>query len=181
MKNLIRWATVLTFGLLMVGCNTQNVEPPQSKEKAAMAESPKAPSGPMEMPAGHPPITKMPSAPQHMESGPSITGKISLDPNIADKASPGAVLYIIARQEGIRAPLAVARLKEVTFPTTYTLESQHMMGTPPPPEAKVEVIARLDMDGFVGPPQPGDIEGTYPNPVAMGAKDIDITLDKLIK
>ncbi len=184
MNSRVWWAAALAVGLLVVGCNTQNVEPPQSKEQAqATAEAPAAaaPSGPTEMPPGHPPISKMPSEMPPMEAGPTITGTISLSPELADKASPEAVLYIIARQEGMRAPIAVARLQKVTFPAAYSLESQHMMGAPPPPEGKVEVVARLDKDGFVGPPQPGDIEGTYPKTVSMGDADVNITLDKLIK
>lgn len=181
MRNRILWVPVLTFGLIIVGCNTQNVEPPQPKEQAAAEALSKAPSGPMEMPAGHPSVGKMPTDMPPMEAGPAITGTISIDPALAGNVASEAVLYVIARQEGMRAPIAVARLKDVSFPMDYSLQRQHMMGSPSSPEAKVEVFARLDKDGFVGPPQPGDIEGTHPNPISMGDKDINITLDKLIK
>lgn len=178
----------LAVGLVLMGCNTQNVEPPQSKEQAAtQAESSGGPMDATKMPAGHPPIGQMPSGqmpsgqmPLAEGEGPSITGTISLAPELADKASSGAVLYIIARQEGMNAPVAVSRLQEVTFPVDYSLNRQHMMGTMESDDAKVNVTARLDKDGFVGPTQPGDIEGSYSkNPVSMGDSNIDITLDKL--
>lgn len=178
----------LAVGLILMGCNTQNVEPPQSKEEAAtQAESSGSPMDSTKMPAGHPPIGQMGSGqmpsghpPLAEGEGPSITGTVSLAPELADKASPEAVLYIIARQQGMNAPVAVSRLEAVTFPVDYTLNRQHMMGAMEGGEAKVDVTARLDKDGFVGPSQPGDIEGTYlKNPVAMGDSNIDITLDKL--
>jgi hypothetical protein len=183
-KQIQYWAAALIIGLLAIGCNTQNADPPQPEQKAAGMAS-------QEMPKGHPPIGQMPSGqmpsgqmpsghPTVSEEGPTISGTISLAPELTEKASPEAVLYIIARREGDNTPVAVARLKEVTFPATYTLSRQHMMGPPGAEDQKVEVTARLDKDGFVGPPQPGDIEGSYPkNPVPMGEKNVDFKLDKI--
>jgi cytochrome c-type biogenesis protein CcmH len=43
----------------------------------------------------------------------------------------------------------------------------------------VTVLARVDKDGQAGPPQPGDLEGQYDkNPTLVGAKDIEIQINK---
>lgn len=181
----IWWAAALCTVFILAGCNSQNSEAPPPKQEAAQpAES----TG--KMPEGHPPISmKIPEghpavgeSQPSVEEGPTISGTISLAPGLADKISPDAVLYVIARQEGLNAPVAVARLQGVTFPVDYALSRQHMMGSADPSAGGLNVTARLDKDGFVGPPQPGDIEGAYTTkPVSMGDKDINFTLDKLVE
>jgi cytochrome c-type biogenesis protein CcmH len=166
MKEYISGAAALGLVLLLVGCNTQNAEPPPPKEKPAASKA----LAPGQVPVRQPPPIE----------GPTISGTIFIDPKLAEKASPTAILYIVARPPGVRAPVAVERMVNVTFPVNYRLASQHLMGPSGPYQGKVEITARLDKDGFAGPPQPGDIEGTYPkNPVSFGQTRVDITLDKL--
>lgn len=174
MKRLPCLTAAVLVGLLAIGCNTQNAEPPEPEQKASGMAS-------QEMPPEHPPVGEMPAGhPAVGQQGPAITGTISLAPELVEKASPGAVLYVIARQQGVNAPVAVARLQDVTFPAAYSLSRQHMMGSQGTGGEKVEVTARLDKDGMVGPPEPGDIEGIYPNnPVAMGESGVDFILDKI--
>ena len=77
-------------------------------------------------------------------------------------------------------PVAVVRLEGPTFPHSYTIGPQHMMIPSGRFEGEVEISARLDGDGLVGPAQPGDLEGSYPNnPVSVGEGHVDFQLDKL--
>lgn len=191
MRPSLWWAWALCIVFILAGCNSQNSEPPPPKQQAAApAESTGSQPAPGEMPEGHPPVSmKMPEGHPALgggqpseEEGPTISGTISLAPALADKTSPGAVLYVIARQEGLNAPVAVARLQGVTFPVEYVLSRQHMMGSIDPSSGTLAITARLDKDGYVGPPQPGDIEGAYTTkPVSMGDKDVNFTLDKLVE
>jgi len=45
-------------------------------------------------------------------------------------------------------------------------------------EGELEVVARLKMDGSVGPPGPGDLEGKAPGPVSVGTRDLVIVVDR---
>ncbi|MDV2496406.1 MAG: hypothetical protein RX316_09415 [bacterium] len=168
------WRLALALAFLLPGCNTQNAEPPP-KSGQASAERPAEPFAPGELPPGHPPIGQSATV-----KGATITGRISLASVLGQKAPPEAVLFLIARRPGSRAPLAVARIQEVTFPFSYTIGPQHMMTASGRFEGEVEISARLDRDGFVGPPQPGDLMGVYPNnPVSVGDRNIDFKLNKL--
>ncbi|MFQ5894117.1 MAG: hypothetical protein ACE5H5_07360 [Nitrospinota bacterium] len=170
MRPPILGALALGLACVLAGCNTQNADPPPKRAQApATQERPAVPRPSGELPPGHPPIGQ----------GATIHGRLSLAPGLAEKASPEAVLFIIARRPGRRAPLAVVRLQGVTFPLSYTLGPQHVMTPSGRFEGEVEVSARLDKDGLIGPPQPGDLEGLYPrNPVSVGERGVDFTLNR---
>ncbi|MFQ5892979.1 MAG: hypothetical protein ACE5H5_01570 [Nitrospinota bacterium] len=159
-------AGAVGLAVVLAGCNTQNAEPPPTGQKLpAVAERPAAPHAPTTPPPGPAPIG----------TTASITGRIALAPELAEKASPESVLFVIARRPGVRLPVAVERLQGVTFPVSYTLRFSSGGF-----EDGVELSARLDRDGFAGPLQPGDLEGVYPtNPASVGEKHADIVLDTL--
>ena len=92
-----------------------------------------------ELPVNHPPVG---AAEAPMEAPIHVT----LD--VKSKVAPGAVVFVIARAEGVTAgpPAAVKRLTGVTYPITFDLTSaDSMMGQPLPPRVRLE--ARLDSDG----------------------------------
>ena len=171
MRPAYHWALALWLALVLAGCNTQNAEPPPREIQASatterFAESP----SPLKLPPWHPPIGK----------AATIEGRISLAPGLDGNTSPEAVLFIIARPSGSKMPVAVVRLEGPTFPVGYIIGPQHMMIPSGRFEGEVEVSARLDGDGLVGPAQPGDLEGSYPNnPVSVGEGHVDFHLDKL--
>lgn len=87
--------------------------------------------------------------PQHPTApvGPGFRGTVDVDPAIRLIIAPGAVLFLIARAEGVTtgAPIAVKRLP-ATVPVDFTITSaDSMMGQPLP--ARVRLEARIDSDG----------------------------------
>jgi len=80
---------------------------------------------------------------------------LSLDPSA--KATPGAVLFVLARAAGVTSgpPAAVKRIDNPTFPLTVDLTSaDSMLGQPLP--ASVRLEARLDSDGNATTKPPTD-------------------------
>lgn len=80
-------------------------------------------------------------------AGAGISGTVDVDPAVRLRVTPGAVLFVIARAEGVTsgAPIAVKRLP-VSLPVNFTITSvDSMMGQPLPPKVRLE--ARIDSDG----------------------------------
>lgn len=96
-----------------------------------------------ELPVNHPPVG---AAEAPVE--PPIHVTLDVDESAKAKLKPGAVLFVIARAEGVTAgpPAAVKRLTGVSFPFTFDLTSaDSMLGQPLPPRVRLE--ARIDSDG----------------------------------
>ena len=112
-----------------------------------------------------------------------ITGKITIDPKLKDKVDSHAVLFIIARSGGGDGPpAAVKKIERPVFPLTYSIGSENAMMQGVPLSGKLNIIVRLDKDGNPITHQPGDMAGDYKkNPVAVGARNVDIVLDQLAK
>jgi len=112
-----------------------------------------------------------------------ISGKITIDPKLKANIDPNAALFIIARPaaSGGGPPLAVKKIDRPTFPIDYTLSQDNaMMGMPF--TGKINITARLDKDGNPVTRTPGDISGDYKkNPVEVGAKNVDVTLDQVAR
>jgi cytochrome c-type biogenesis protein CcmH len=112
-----------------------------------------------------------------------ISGKITIDPKLNANTDPNAALFIIARPaaSGGGPPLAVKKIDRPTFPIDYTLSQDNaMMGMPF--TGKINITARLDKDSNPVTRTPGDISGDYKkNPVEVGAKNVDVTLDQVAR
>lgn len=96
-----------------------------------------------DLPANHPPIGAAQGAPE-----PPIRVTIDIEPAARAKLTPAAVVFVIARAEGVSGgpPAAVKRLTSVKFPVSIELSSaDSMMGQPLPPRVRLE--ARIDSDG----------------------------------
>lgn len=105
-----------------------------------------------ELPVNHPPIG---AAEGPVEQPIHVT--LDLDDSAKSKMKPGAVLYVIARPEGVAAgpPAAVKRMTGVSFPVTFDLTAaDSMMGQPLPPRVRLE--ARIDSDGNALTKDPND-------------------------
>ena len=140
----------------------------------------------------HPPpmVARAPQGAQQQassrDSGAVVSGTIRIAPELAGKVPDSGYLFILARERPDGGPpYAVKRVPIPAFPFTYTLgpaDAGQMGGggTGFPGIAEMYLVARIDQDGRVGPPQPGDMEGICPdNPVAAGDRDRDIIVDKL--
>src|SRR5215470_1335982 len=112
-----------------------------------------------------------------------ISGKITIDPKLKANVDNQAVLFIIARPAGGAAgpPLAVKKIERPVFPLSYALGPENVMMQGRPFTGKVTISVRLDKDGNPPTRQPGALTGETKTPVDVGAKNIDIVLDQLVK
>jgi cytochrome c-type biogenesis protein CcmH len=115
------------------------------------------------------------------ETASSISGVVTIDPQLVSKMAPTDVLFVIVRRpSGPPRPLAALRIEHPTFPFRFEVTNADVMIQGSELRGMVNVIARLDKDGSAGPAQPGDIEGEYAkNPTMVGAKDVEIVLNKV--
>lgn len=116
--------------------------------------------------------------------GGTYSGTIFLDPKLEGKVDPSAVLFISAKppdmpQSGV-PPVAAQRVANPKFPLQYTLSQADVIMPGATLSGQFNIVAKLMKNGAAGPLGPGDIEGKYiKNPVAVGDKSVDITLDTL--
>jgi cytochrome c-type biogenesis protein CcmH len=109
----------------------------------------------------------------------TLSGKVTLSPALASKASPGDSLYIFARAKvGPKAPLATLRLQVKDLPANFSLNdsmarSGVQLSTFP---AEVVVGARISKSGSPMP-QSGDLQGLS-QPVMIGASGISVVIDQ---
>lgn len=139
-----------------------------------------APSGQNPPPAGNKPES-VAAAGAAASGGGTLSGKVTLGPAMAGKASPNDSLYIFARAKvGPRAPLATLRLQVKDLPATFSLNdsmarSGVQLSTFPD---EVVVGARISRSGSPMP-QSGDLQGLS-QPVRVGAKGIDVVIDQTL-
>jgi cytochrome c-type biogenesis protein CcmH len=109
----------------------------------------------------------------------TLSGKVTLSPALASKASPGDSLYIFARAKvGPKAPLATLRLQVKDLPANFSLNdsmarSGVQLSTFP---AEVVVGARISKSGSPMP-QSGDLQG-FSQGVMIGASGISVVIDQ---
>lgn len=106
----------------------------------------------------------------------AIAGTVTLSPSLAAKVGPADTLFVYARAEGDRMPLAVFRATAKELPLRYRLDDSMAMTAAGKISgaARVVVTARISKSGNAIP-QPGDLFGDS-RPVTPGAKDADITI-----
>jgi len=111
----------------------------------------------------------------------SLSGTVTIDPSLASKVAPTDFLFVIVRRpSGPPRPLAAVRIEHPTFPQPFAITNADVMIKGSELKGMVNVVARLDKDGFAGPAEPGDIEGEFAkNPTMTGAKDIEIVLNRV--
>lgn len=111
----------------------------------------------------------------------AISGKVSLSPALAAKASPDDTVFILARAtQGPKMPLAVFRKQVKDLPMDFTLDDSMAMR----PEMKlsgfdqVVVVARISKSG-TPMSQSGDFEGIS-DAVKPGAKGMTLVINKVV-
>lgn len=106
----------------------------------------------------------------------ALTGTVALSPSLAAKASPSDTVFVLARAEGARMPLAVVRATVADLPLSFTLDDRMAMTQAGKLSgvAKAVVVARVSKSG--NPiAQPGDLSGESA-PVAPGTRGLSITI-----
>ena len=115
----------------------------------------------------------------------SVSGTITIAPDLAGRIPAGAILFIEAkerRQGG--APYAVQRLPVPSFPFQYSINQADILpmfgeGLQFADIDEMYIVVRIDQDGRVGTPDPGDMEGATQTTVKPGQKDVNIVIDKM--
>lgn len=112
-------------------------------------------------------------------AGPSVSGTVTIAPELAKRASPDDTLFVFARlPEGGGPPLAVVRAKVGELPLKFKLDDSMAMS----PDnrlsgaKRVVITARVTKSGGVVP-QPGDLEGAS-KPVTPGVSGVAVLIDK---
>ncbi len=112
----------------------------------------------------------------------SLSVRVSLAPELADKASPGDTVFIFARAaEGPRMPLAIVQRTVAELPVSVTLDDSMAM-TPTMKLSnfpEVVVGARVSKSGNAMP-QAGDLEGSSPPMSESASGAINVTIDRVI-
>jgi len=112
----------------------------------------------------------------------SVSGTVTIHPDMLAKASPDDAVFIFARAAvGSRMPLALLRKQVKDLPVAFTLDDSMAMS----PAAKISgaekivVGARVTKSGQAMP-QPGDLEGLS-EAVAPGGKGLKVQITGVIK
>jgi hypothetical protein len=109
-----------------------------------------------------------------------IQGTIEVAPELADRISDAATLFVVVRTSDTGPPTAVKRIESPSFPFEFSVGPEDRMIQAMPFQGPLRLTARLDTDGNAGTQGPGDIQGRYPDPVAPGAKSLKLSLDELL-
>ncbi len=114
--------------------------------------------------------------------GPSVSGTVSLSPELRAQANPEDTVFIFAKAApNGRMPLAAERKQVKDLPYQFTLDDSKSMS----PQARlssatqVVISARVSKSGNAIA-QPGDLQGQSA-PVALGAKDLRIDIREVVK
>lgn len=111
-----------------------------------------------------------------------VSGVVSLDSELKDKASPEDAVFVFARAaRGSRMPLAIAKIKVKDLPYHFELDDSMAMM----PELKIsgfpEIVvgARVSKSGSATPSS-GDLEGMGPV-VKPGASGVKVSISQVVK
>ena len=111
----------------------------------------------------------------------AVTGTVTLDASLSDKARPGDTLFVIARQAGgPPIPVAVVRNPGATLPARFTIGDANAMDPTRPLSSAGTLIleARLSRSGEAMR-QPGDLYGQRAE-VRPGQRDVTIVIDRVV-
>jgi cytochrome c-type biogenesis protein CcmH len=114
--------------------------------------------------------------------GASISGTVSLAPELAGKVAPSDTVFIFARaSSGPRMPLAIVRKQVKDLPVSFALDDSMAMA----PTMKLSLFpqvvvgARVSKSGNATP-KPGDLESTV-QPAALGASGLALVIQSEVK
>ena len=132
------------------------------------------------MPAAAPSAVAKAPAPAAAQPGKSVSGVVTVAPEIASKIASTDTLFVFARSEGgSRAPLAVLRGSAKELPLRFALATPWRCRRKNLSRASdVRIEARVSKSGNAAP-QPGDVVGTSAV-VKPGARDVRIVIDKVL-
>lgn len=111
-----------------------------------------------------------------------VSGRVTLAAALKDQAAPTDTVFVFARAaQGPKMPLAILRMQVKDLPADFSLDDSMAM-TPQMTLSNFDSVvigARVSKSGNAAP-QPGDLEGLSA-PVKPGAKDIALTIDRVVR
>ncbi|HUJ57223.1 MAG TPA: hypothetical protein VLX92_01965 [Kofleriaceae bacterium] len=137
--------------------------------------------------AGGVDVTKMgfasPDPDRPIDPDHRVRGVITVDAKLADRASPGGAVFVIAKRADASGaasgpPLAVEKLAWDKGSLPFELTDAQAMIAGTTLDGDVVVQARFDHDGDAGSKQPGDLVGEAR--VKIPADNVKITLDSVL-
>jgi cytochrome c-type biogenesis protein CcmH len=148
---------------------------------AAVSATPKgAPSSPMAASKSETPKTEAAKG-AAATTVTTVGGIVNLSDAMKAKVAPTDTVFIFARPaEGSRMPLALTQVKVSELPAKFTLDDSMAMSK----DMKLSSVPMIVVGARVsksGRPMPssGDLEGLS-KPVAVGAKDVAVTIDRVL-
>lgn len=90
-----------------------------------------------------------------------------------------SVLFVIVQNNG-GVPIAVHRIVNPEFPASFSMSPQDLLVPGIRRNERLSVVARLNAQGILGPPKPGDLEGRSPEPARLGDRGVRVRLDKAL-
>jgi cytochrome c-type biogenesis protein CcmH len=114
--------------------------------------------------------------------GPSVSGTVSLSPELRSQASPEDTVFIFAKAASNgRMPLAAERKQVKDLPYQFKLDDSKSMS----PQARLSSAAQVVISARISKSgnaiaQAGDLQGQS-TPVALGAKDLRIDIREVVK
>ena len=113
----------------------------------------------------------------------AVEGEVSLSAELASRVQPDDVVFVFARPvTGSKMPVAFLRFTASELPRAFRLDSssQMAMGVKTLADVSEVVIeARVSRSGNFMPRQ-GDLEGTAPEAVAVGAKNVRVEISRVL-
>ena len=110
----------------------------------------------------------------------ALTGTVTLDPSLADKVSPADTVFVLARPESGRMPLAVFRATVKDLPLRFRLDdSMAMTPTMKISDMKQVIVATRISKSGNAITQPGDLSGESAL-VAPGTANLAIVVSKVV-
>lgn len=112
-------------------------------------------------------------------SNAAILGEVTLDGKLADQIKPGDVLFVFARAEGSRMPLAAIRASAADLPLRFRLDDANSLpgGALLSSVAQVSVEARIARAGEARSSS-GDLYGVLSD-VKVGTKNVRLRIDRI--
>lgn len=113
-------------------------------------------------------------------AGTTVGGVVNLSDAMKSKVAPNDTVFIFARAEGSRMPLALTSVKVSDLPARFTLDDSMGMS----PDMKLSSAPSIIVGARIsktGKPMPssGDLEGLS-SPVAIGARDVAVMIDRVL-
>lgn len=182
---------ISVFIALTLGCD-RNIEPYQPGEEPSAPDLarifPGPPAGAESSGAqasGIPDRTALPpsraegSAVEATASAP-IDGEIDLASALVSAAPRDAVLFVIARPQGVRGgpPLAVLRIPSPQFPLAFSIGPDNVMIPSMRFEGNISLTARLDADGNAMTRGEGDLSSPPEEPLTPGTTGVRLVLSQ---